>query len=112
MEISCKKSSSHSDNEDCSPLRLQDVDDDAGRQEVFVTFVCDDTSQLTDSATMTERRRGLRIRQQRPVKVYDIAGDRYIGGRTSDMSSTGLRLELPAWAPFLEGKRLEIHVAP
>jgi hypothetical protein len=57
-----------------------------------------------------ERRRGLRISQVRPVKVYDGAAARYIGGNTADISATGLRLELPRWAPLLEGKTLNVHV--
>jgi len=57
-----------------------------------------------------ERRRGLRIRQRRPVKVYDSASARYFGGQTEDVSSTGLRLELPAYAPIQEGETLNVHV--
>jgi len=57
-----------------------------------------------------ERRRGLRIRQHRPVKVYEPAGARYFGGQTGDISSTGLRIELPAFAPVREGETLSIHV--
>lgn len=63
-----------------------------------------------DFESGVERRRGLRIRQQRPVKVYDAASARYFGGRTEDVSSTGLRLELPAYAPIREGETLNIHV--
>jgi hypothetical protein len=43
-----------------------------------------------------ERRRGLRIRQQRPVKVFD--------------STTGMRLELPLSAPVVPGKVVSVHV--
>lgn len=57
-----------------------------------------------------ERRRGLRVRQQRPVKVYDAGAGRYFGGQTEDISTTGLRLELPAWAPVRPGETLAIHV--
>jgi hypothetical protein len=63
-----------------------------------------------DDAMSFERRRGLRIRQQRPVKVYETATARYFGGRTEDISSTGLRIELPAFAPVREGETLNIHV--
>src|SRR5690349_12792576 len=58
----------------------------------------------------TERRRGLRIRQARPVKIFEPAASRYFGGKTGDISVTGLRLELPAFAPVLEGEVLNIHV--
>jgi len=63
-----------------------------------------------EEAVLPERRRGLRIRQRRPVKVFDPSMERYFGGQTEDLSSSGLRLELPAWAPLRPGKRLEIHV--
>jgi len=57
-----------------------------------------------------ERRRGLRIRQLRPIKVYEPTISRYFGGRTHDVSSMGLRLELPASMPLQPGKILSIHV--
>jgi hypothetical protein len=57
-----------------------------------------------------ERRRGLRIRQHRPVKIYEPLGARYFGGQTEDISATGLRIELPAFAPVREGETLSIHV--
>jgi hypothetical protein len=57
-----------------------------------------------------ERRRGLRIRQRRPVKVFEPAARRYYGGRTEDISSTGLRIELPLWACVQPGEEIAIHV--
>ena len=57
-----------------------------------------------------ERRRGLRVRQERPVKVYEPLGNRYCGGQTGDISSTGLRIELPAHAAVRPGETLSIHV--
>jgi c-di-GMP-binding flagellar brake protein YcgR len=57
-----------------------------------------------------ERRRGLRVRQNRPVKIYEPAGARYFGGQTEDISSTGLRVELPAFAAVRVGETLSIHV--
>lgn len=59
---------------------------------------------------VTERRRGFRIRQNRPVKVYEPTTSRYFGGQTEDVSATGLRVELPAYAPVREGDVLNIHV--
>ncbi len=59
-----------------------------------------------------ERRRGLRIRSARPVKVYEPAAGRYIGGQTEDISSTGLKIELPVSAPIRPGKLLTVHVGP
>jgi len=57
-----------------------------------------------------ERRRGLRIRQNRPVKVYEPTFARYYGGLTHDVSTTGLCIELPLTAPVRTGKLLTIHV--
>jgi PilZ domain len=58
----------------------------------------------------SERRRGLRIRQNRPVKVLDPVAAKYFGGQTQDISATGLRLELPAWTPLRMGQILTVHV--
>ena len=59
---------------------------------------------------VTERRRGFRIRQNRPVKVYEPTTSRYFGGQTEDVSATGLRVELPAYVPVREGDVLSIYV--
>jgi hypothetical protein len=61
-------------------------------------------------AVPSERRRGLRIRQSRPVKVLEPLSARYIGGQTTDVSSTGLRLQLPASAVIQPGSNVSIHV--
>jgi hypothetical protein len=58
----------------------------------------------------SERRRGLRIAQQRPVKIFEPMAGRYFGGQTEDVSSTGLRLELPVSASVRPGESLHIHV--
>ena len=58
----------------------------------------------------SERRRGLRIRQNRPVKLYEPRGSRYFGGKTCDISSTGLRIELPAFATMQTGETVNVHV--
>jgi hypothetical protein len=63
-----------------------------------------------ENADGIERRRGLRIRQNRPVKIFDGAAARYFGGQTEDISATGLRVELPAFAPIRPGDMLSIHV--
>lgn len=57
-----------------------------------------------------ERRRGFRVRQQRPVKVFDAAAARYFGGQTQDISAAGLRIELPAFATVRPGDTLSVHV--
>ena len=61
-------------------------------------------------AVPAERRRGLRIAQSRPVKVYEPVSARFFAGHTCDVSSTGLRIELPASLPVVEGKVISIHV--
>lgn len=58
----------------------------------------------------TERRRGLRIQQTRPIKIYLPHAARFVGGQTHDISATGLRLELPRSAPVETGKLLNVHV--
>jgi len=65
---------------------------------------------LMDDTDGAERRRGLRIAQHRPVKVLDTLGGKYFGGQTQDISSTGLRIELPAHATVRTGETLSIHV--
>jgi PilZ domain len=70
----------------------------------------DSTENDSESQSGIERRRGLRIHQQRPIKVYDAASARYMGGQTEDISATGLRIELPNWAPVRPGKLLNVHV--
>lgn len=71
-----------------------------------------DTTALPDDSADSgiERRRGLRIQQNRPIKVFEHTAARYFGGQTQDVSSTGLRLELPRSMPVRPGKLLSIHV--
>lgn len=73
-------------------------------------FGVDATGSGAAGAGNAERRRGLRVRQHRPVKVFEPVGSRYFGGQTEDVSSTGLRVELPAYAPVRPGETLSIHV--
>jgi hypothetical protein len=68
----------------------------------------DESAEGSDGGS--ERRRGLRIAQARPIKVFDPGVSRYFGGQTHDVSATGLRLELPANVPINTGKLLSIHV--
>lgn len=71
-----------------------------------------DTGTIADANadTISERRRGLRVRQNRPVKIFEPLGSRYFGGQTGDISATGLRIELPACATVRPGETLSIHV--
>ncbi|HSI33181.1 MAG: PilZ domain-containing protein [Phycisphaerae bacterium] len=61
-------------------------------------------------AVPSERRRGLRIDQSRPIKVFEPTSSRYFAGQTCDVSSTGLRIELPASMPVREGHTVSVHV--
>jgi hypothetical protein len=63
-----------------------------------------------DFKTAAERRRGLRIGQNRPIKVYEPTSARFLGGQTQDVSATGLRIELPMSAAVQVGKLVTIHV--
>lgn len=57
-----------------------------------------------------ERRRGFRIRQTRPIKLFEPVGARYLGGQTQDVSSTGLKIELPASGALQVGHVVNVHV--
>jgi hypothetical protein len=79
----------------------------------MMTLVKDHAADVSTDASPAhgvERRRGLRIAQNRPVKVFEPTSARYIPGQTEDVSATGLRVELPASAPVRPGKLINIHV--
>jgi hypothetical protein len=69
-----------------------------------------DAEQMPDAAGLSERRRGLRIQQNRPIKVLDTIAGKYFGGQTRDVSATGLQIELPLHATVRMGEMLNIHV--
>ena len=79
-------------------------------RSVMTTTGATDDERRERSSRGAERRRGLRIHQARPVKVFEHAASRYFGGQTHDISATGLRLELPSSAAVRPGKLLSIHV--
>src|SRR5258708_19105042 len=76
---------------------------------MLMTLVLDETTRA-DESSHVERRRGLRIQQNRPVKIFDPVANRYVGGQTQDVSATGLRLELPLSSHVAPGRFLTIHV--
>jgi hypothetical protein len=87
------------------------------REPVYQAETTDTDSDMTLRAPWrqhadrgAERRRGLRIRQERPIKLYEPTASRYLGGQTQDNSSTGLRIELPAWAALRTGHVVNVHV--
>jgi hypothetical protein len=61
-------------------------------------------------SAVAERRRGLRIRQNRPIKMFEPIAAKYFGGQTRDISATGLRIELPVSTPVVKGRLVSIHV--
>lgn len=72
----------------------------------------DQGDELSSSEASLERRRGLRISQQRPIKVFEPTTSRYFPGQTADVSATGLRVEMPISVPVWPGKTLSVHVGP
>jgi hypothetical protein len=79
---------------------------------VAMTLLTSESIDCVEFPTLasSERRRGLRIAQARPIKVYEPQGARYFGGQTEDISATGLRIELPASAPLAVGSTISVHV--
>ena len=69
-----------------------------------------DAAGSEEQGSLPERRRGLRIRQNRPIKVFEPSADRYFPGQTEDISSARLRIKLPAFAPIRPGRLLNVHV--
>src|SRR3954469_4597101 len=57
-----------------------------------------------------ERRRGLRIRQARPIRVDEPSGARYFGGQTEDISATPRRTDRPTSVQLQPGKGVSVHV--
>src|SRR5882724_4600925 len=68
------------------------------------------TDALSGESSGLERRRGLRITQQRPIKVFEPTSCRYFPGETADISATGLRVQMPISAPLRPGRTLNVHV--
>ncbi len=69
----------------------------------------DDAIGLTDRM-MIERRTATRVRICRPVKVIDLAIGRHAAGRSRDVSSTGMKVEIPASNHIHEGDTIHIDV--
>lgn len=75
-----------------------------------MTLVLDESIEDLELNECSERRRGLRIRQARPINVFEPVGQRFFGGRTEDISATGLRIELPVSSTLSPGEMLNVHV--
>ena len=70
----------------------------------------DEGCEFEVATATSERRRGLRIRQARPIRVYEPTSASYFGGQTEDISATGLRIELPTTSSLHPGKVISVHV--
>lgn len=57
-----------------------------------------------------ERRCSTRIRISRPVKVIDLSIGRHAAGRSRDISSSGMKVEIPATNYIHEGDTVHIDV--
>ena len=57
-----------------------------------------------------ERRLGSRVKIARPIKVVDLANGRHIAGRSRDVSSTGMRLEIPTTNGIRPGDTVHVDV--
>jgi hypothetical protein len=78
-----------------------------------MTFVHDGVDDRADSMTMMrglDRRRAVRVQQQRPVKVYEPFVSRFFSGRMCDVSSTGMCLEFASWVTLRPGRVIHVHV--
>ena len=65
---------------------------------------------LEIDTALAERRRGLRVTQERPVRVFEPAAACFFGGRTRDVSSTGLQLTFDAAVDLCPGRLINIAV--
>lgn len=64
---------------------------------------------LTDRMVI-ERRTSTRVRICRPVKVIDLSVGRHAAGRSRDVSSTGMKVEIPATNHIHEGDTIHVDV--
>ena len=56
-----------------------------------------------------DRRRGRRVVQNRPLKIYEPFASRFFAGRTHDVSSTGMCIEFAKWAALSPGRVINVH---
>jgi len=74
-----------------------------------MVLVCDRDLD-NDDVLHLDRRRAQRVSQERPVKVYEPAASRFFGGRTRNVSSTGLQLEFPSFVQLRAGRIINVHI--
>jgi hypothetical protein len=76
-----------------------------------MTLVWPESREATDlDDSHCERRRGFRLRQARPVRIYEGGNGRYFGGETEEICSSGLRIMLPASAMLRPGRMISLHL--
>jgi hypothetical protein len=63
-----------------------------------------------DDTMYLDRRRAVRLAQQRPVKVYEPAASRFFPGQTRNVSATGLQLEFPQFVQLRPGRLINVHI--
>jgi hypothetical protein len=65
----------------------------------------------TDSDPLSlERRVAARVRLSRPVRVIALSSGRHMAGKSRDVSSTGMRLELPVSNAIVEGEAVQLDI--
>jgi hypothetical protein len=64
---------------------------------------------LSDSMVF-ERRCSTRVRISRPIRVIDLIIGRHAAGRSRDVSSTGMKVEIPATNGIQEGDTIQVDV--
>lgn len=64
----------------------------------------------TEDTLHLDRRRAPRIVQQRPVRVYEPSASRFFGGKTLNVSSTGLQVEFPPFVQLSPGRLVHVHI--
>lgn len=64
-----------------------------------------------DDTMMIERRHGgSRVKIARPIRVVELCSGRHIAGRSRDISSTGMRLEIPVSNTLRPGDAVQVDV--
>lgn len=73
-------------------------------QERLTTEVSETTAPRMD------RRRGMRVQNRRPVRLYEPLANQYIPGWTRNIGSAGLCIELPTFTKVRPGRVITLHV--
>jgi hypothetical protein len=60
----------------------------------------------------SDRRKGIRVPQERGAKIFYAVGNRYIAAQTVDFSPSGLCITLPKTAAVIPGSTVSVHLPP